>query len=189
MKRIIFSLFFLLSVVVFTSCDDEPLEGFELAQANTNMGTNQGTSDDLVGTWKLVSWNTTNPVDINNDGTSNTNLLVEFNCYNNETIVFNSNNTAVNMSTSYADIELELVVGTTNEYNFSVDCVEEIENTNLTWAQSGNIIALTDTSGQSNNFSLNTDELSFLIPSGFTVVSGDGMVTVTEDLTLVYQKQ
>ena len=112
------------------------------------------------------------------------------NCYDNETIVFSSDNTAISMSTTYADIEVELVVGTTNEYNFTSTCVPEIENTNLTWAQVGNIVATTDVvSGGTNNFTLNGSQLSFLIPNGFNVSNGAGTVTVTEDLTLVYTKQ
>lgn len=191
MFKIFSRLVFVSVLTIFVSCDNEPLEGFDLTQINqiaTGGVVTNTTSID--GTWKLTAWNATNAVDINNDGTASVNLLDELNCYDNETIVFSSDNTAISMSTTYADIEVELVVGTTNEYNFTSTCVPEIENTNLTWAQVGNIVATTDVvSGGTNNFTLNGSQLSFLIPNGFNVSNGAGTVTVTEDLTLVYTKQ
>lgn len=191
MFKIFSRLVFVSVLTIFVSCDNEPLEGFDLTQINqiTTGGVVTNTTS-IDGTWKLTAWNATNAVDINNDGTASVNLLDELNCYDNETIVFSSDNTAISMSTTYADIEVELVVGTTNEYNFTSTCVPEIENTNLTWAQVGNIVATTDVvSGGTNNFTLNGSQLSFLIPNGFNVSNGAGTVTVTEDLTLVYTKQ
>ena len=191
MKKNVFSLFLLVTAVLFTSCDNEPIEGFDLTQQNT-VTPGISTNNSIVGTWKLTAWNTTNALDINNDGTAGINLLTELNCYDNETLVFNTDNTSVSMSRSYADIELNLVVGTTNSYNYVVNCVQAIENTNSTWTQAGQNVAITDaTSGTATNFLLSTNdnELSFLVPSGFTYTSNDGSLTVNEDLTFVYTKQ
>jgi len=179
--------------MVSFSCDNEPLEGFDLAGTNNtgpngNTGNTGDTDVTVVGTWKMTAWNVNEAQDLNEDGTSSTNLLDEMDCYNNETVVFNADFTGIAMSTSYADIELNLVIGTTNEFDYSITCVPEIENTDLTWAQSGNIVATTST-GITNNFTLNGNELSFLIPEGFTVVSDDSSVTVIQDLTIVYTKQ
>jgi hypothetical protein len=188
--KIIFR-YILLICTLFTiySCDNEPLEGFDLSNpATQNPTTGNPQSMSIVGTWRLTAWNSTNPVDINNDGVPSTNLLTEFNCYTNETIVFNSDNTGMIMSRSYAEIELELVTGTTNTYEYMTTCIQEIENTPMTWTQAGNIVAVDD--GFSVvNLSLNTNQLSFLIPNGFQADSTDGMVTVEEDLTFVYTKQ
>lgn len=184
--------FYLLTVIVvfaLNSCDNEPLEGFDLSNPaiqNPTGGTAQTTS--IAGTWKLTAWNSTNPVDINNDGTASTNLLTEFNCYNNETIVFNADNTGTINNTSYADIELELVTGTTNTYEYTTTCIPEIETIPMTWTQAGNLVAVNDGSG-AVNLSLSGNQLSILIPAGFEAVSTDGMVTVEEDLTFIYTKQ
>ena len=189
MKKIILNIFVFVALLVINSCDNEPLEGFDLANPavqNPTGGSSQNTT--IAGTWRLTAWNSTNPVDINNDGVPSTNLLTEFNCYTNETIVFNSDNTGMIMSRSYAEIELELVTGTTNTYEYMTTCIQEIENTPMTWTQAGNIVAVDD--GFSVvNLSLNANQLSFLIPNGFQADSTDGMVTVEEDLTFVYTKQ
>jgi hypothetical protein len=190
MKKILSYSVFILSIILFNSCDNEPLTGFDLealAEANSGSGST-GSDTSIVGTWKMTAWNVNEGQDLNQDGTNSTNLLDEMDCYNNETILFNSNNTAVSTSTSYADIELNLVIGTTNTYNYTITCVPEIENTDLTWAQSGNVVATTS-AGSTNNFTLDGNQLSFLIPEGFTVVSDDSSTTVIQDLTIVYTKQ
>ena len=143
----------------------------------------------LVGTWLLTAWNGEEPIDLNNDGTESTNFLEEMDCYNNETIVFNDDNTGVAMSTSYADIEIFIEVGTTNSYDFTVTCIEEVENTNVTWSQSGNTVTITDPSG-SSDWTLDGNTLSITIPEGFTVINTDDVtVSVIQDLTFVYTKQ
>ena len=194
MLKIFYRIAFVSILAVFVSCDNEPLEGFDLTEVNqVNQETPAGVATNatsIEGTWKLTAWNAANAVDINNDGTASINLLDELNCYDNETIVFNSDNTAISMSTTYAEIELFIVVGTTNQYTFTSTCVPEIENTNLTWVQSGNLVTTTDVvSGGTINFTLNGNQLSFLIPNGFDVSNGSGTATVTEDLTFVYTKQ
>uniref|UniRef100_UPI0035C7C25B hypothetical protein n=1 Tax=Aurantibacter sp. TaxID=2807103 RepID=UPI0035C7C25B len=126
--------------------------------------------------------------DLNQDGTNSTNLLNEMDCYNNETIVFNADFSAVSTSTSYADIELNLVIGTTDEFDYNITCVEETEVTDLIWIQLGNTVSI-GTQSTITDLTLNGNQLSFVIPEGFTVVSDDASVTVIQDLTIVYTKQ
>ncbi len=184
-----FKLITLSLLISVFSCDNEPLTDFDLTNPpQNNGGTNPSGEVSIVGTWKMTAWNVPEGQDINQDGITSNNLLDEMDCYNNETILFNSNNTAVSTSTSYADIELNLVVGTTNEFDYSITCVPEIETTDLTWTQTGNIVTTTAL-GASTNLTLNGNELSFLIPEGFTVVSDDSSTTVIQDLTIVYTKQ
>lgn len=148
-----------------------------------------GEPTEVVGTWLLTAWNGTEPIDLNNDGTESTNFLDEMDCYNNETIVFNQDNTGTAMSTSYADIEIFIEAGTTNSYDFTVTCIDEIENTDMTWTQSGNAVSITDVSG-TTDWTLNGNTLSITIPEGFTVISTeDATVSVIQDLTFVYTKQ
>jgi hypothetical protein len=186
--KIQFKLFALFLVISLFSCDNEPLTGFDLeALAAANSGSTN-TDASIVGTWKMTAWNVNEGQDLNQDGTNSTNLLDEMDCYNNETILFNADFSAVATSTSYADIELNLVIGTTDEFDYNITCVAETEVTDLTWIQTGNsVIAGTPTTF--STFTLDGNELSFLIPEGFTVVSDDSSTTVIQDLTIVYTKQ
>jgi hypothetical protein len=175
MKKLIFNLF-AITTLVFTSCskDDD----------------SNGTVS-LNGTWKLTAWNVTTGVDINNDGTASTNLLQEFDCYNNETIVFGANNTVVANSTSYADITAEVTTGTTDEYTFQVDCIEANDTTPLTWTLSGNTI--TFDSGSPEDVVVGTlsgNQIFIAIPEGFEAYdTNTGNVVVSQDLVFVYTKQ
>ncbi|MCK8479919.1 hypothetical protein [Psychroserpens algicola] len=145
-------------------------------------------STDVEGTWLLTSWLGENPIDLNNDGVESDNFLDEMDCYTNETIVFSNDGTAVAMSTSYAEFDVYIEVGTTNSYDYTVNCIDEIENTSATWEQSGNIISITDVDGTSE-WTLNGNQLSIVVPSAFFAISEDASITVTEDLTFIYTKQ
>lgn len=188
--KIQFKLAALFIAISLFSCENEPLTGFDLealSEANSGSGST-GSDETIVGTWKMTAWNVDQGQDLNQDGTNSTNLLNEMDCYNNETIVFNADNTAISTSTSYANIELNLVVGTTDQFDYNITCISETEVTNLSWVQSGNIV-VTESLGVANDLLLNGNELSFVIPEGFTVVSDDASVTVIQDLTIVYTKQ
>ncbi|WP_299277044.1 hypothetical protein [uncultured Psychroserpens sp.] len=150
--------------------------------------TNDAEATEVEGTWLLTAWLGEEPIDLNNDGTSSANFLDEMDCYNNETIVFNNDGTGVAMSTSFAEITFEIVVGTTDEYSYTIDCIDEVENTNMTWIQSGNTISITDAFG-TTDWTLSGNELSITIPEGFGTSNEDGTIIITQDLTLVYTKQ
>lgn len=151
---------------------------------------NNTDSVSLEGTWKLTAWNSTTGFDINNDGTASTNLLAEFNCYNNETIVFGSNNTAIVNSTSYADITGELTAGTDDEYTYTVDCVQENDTFPLTWTLSGNTVIFDGGTVNEVVGTLSGNTFSVVVEEGFEVFSEDFTeVIVNQDVTFVYTKQ
>ncbi|AUC81645.1 hypothetical protein [Lacinutrix sp. Bg11-31] len=145
---------------------------------------------DIVGTWLLTAWNG-DAIDLNNDGDENINFLDEMDCYTNETLVFNSDNTGTAMSTSYATFTFEIEAGTTNSYIYTIECEDEIENSNFTWTQNGNIVSITDTATSDvSDWAINGNDLSTDIPSGFIAFDSDDFtVVVTQDLTFVYEKQ
>lgn len=146
--------------------------------------------DDILGTWLLTAWNGEEPIDLNNDGTESINFLDEMDCYNNETIVFNADNTGLVMSTSYALFEIFIEVGTTDSFDFTIDCIAEVENTDITWTQAGNIVSITDSTNETTDWTLAGNTLSITFPEGFSVTNPDDTtVTVTQDLTFVYTKQ
>lgn len=143
----------------------------------------------VAGTWLLTAWNVVEPLDLNNDGTENTNLLDEMDCYTNETLVLNGDNTGTAMSTSYAEFDIFIEAGTENSFDFTINCIEEIENTNVTWTQDGNIVSIDDGFSVSD-WTLVGNTLSITIPEGFSVINAeDAEVTVTQDLTFIYTKQ
>jgi len=144
---------------------------------------------DLEGTWLLTAWIGTEPIDLNNDGTESTNFLEEMECYTNETLVFNNDNTGQSISTSFADIDIFLETGSDSEVDFSVDCIEENETDNFTWSQADNTVSITNDFG-TNDWTLDGNTLSIVIPEGFSVENDqDADVSITQDLTFVYTKQ
>ncbi|WP_299228742.1 lipocalin family protein [uncultured Psychroserpens sp.] len=151
---------------------------------------NNQSDEDIVGTWLATSWISEEPVDINNDGVESTDLLAEFECYNNETIVFNANNTGVIMSTSYADVLFEIEVGSSDTYIYSVDCILEDENTSFTWSQNGSQITIVDELDIESVWTLEGNQISTFIPQGFIAFNiDDASVTTSQDLTFIYTKQ
>jgi hypothetical protein len=151
--------------------------------------TDNNQTNDLVGTWLLTAWNVSEALDLNNDDTDSTNLLDEMNCYTNETLVFNQDNTGTAMSTSYAEFEIFIETGTTDAFDFTITCIDEIENTDLTWSQTGNTVTIID-AASSSDWALAGNTLSIVIPEGFSVTDpNDVTITVTQDLTFVYTKQ
>ena len=143
----------------------------------------------IEGTWLLTAWIGTEGLDLNNDGVESLNFLDEMDCYTNETLVINTNGTAVATSNSYAEISYTIEVGTTDSFTYTIDCIAETEVSNSTWTQSGNIVTFTDGTGESTDWTLDGNELSILIPSGFVSFSEDGTSTTIQDLIFVYTKQ
>lgn len=143
----------------------------------------------LEGTWLLTAWIGTEAIDLNNDGTESTNFLEEMDCYNNERLVFENDNTGESISTSFAEIEIFLEVGSTNSVDYNVECIQEDETVDFTWSQTGDTVSITDVFG-TNDWTLEGDTLSIVIPEGFSVINEeDASVNTIQDLTFVYTKQ
>lgn len=144
----------------------------------------------IEGTWKMTAFKTQNAYDLNGDGIISNDIMGQTNCFQNETLIFNSNNTGANMSTSYLEITLELVAGSTTEYEYNVECISENSTTAFTWTQEGNTVVVTE-AGIVLTGEQNGSEITFFIPNGYPipVEQGGSTATITEDLTIVYQKQ
>ncbi|QNJ97758.1 lipocalin/fatty acid-binding family protein [Constantimarinum furrinae] len=176
MKRILLLLIVAVAVTACSKNDDDS-------------GNNGSVS--VEGNWKLTSFTTENEYDLNGDETASNDVMAETECYQNETIVFNGNASGTANSTSYADITLELVAGTTNEYEYSVTCVEEDDATQFAWVQTGDTVTLTF-AGFSYIGTKVDDQITIVLEEGlaFEVEDGNGgTVLVTEDITFVYTKQ
>ena len=172
MKKIAFALT-LLSAFCLISCDPWEDDSY-------HDGTTPGEEVEVPGNWKLMSITLEEAIDLNGDGTASNDLMVETNCYQNELLAFNEDFTGVATSNSYADITIA------NE-TYTIDCVQEVEETPFTWAQTQNTVTFTMDTG-SFNATLVENTLSFLIPEGFSVSDEEGNVTVSQNIVMVYQK-
>ncbi len=144
----------------------------------------------IEGTWKMTAFKTQNAYDLNGDGIISNDVMGQTNCFQNETLIFNANNTGADMSTSRLEIELELVAGTTDEYEYSIECVSENTTTAFTWSQNGDTVIVTQADGTLTGTQVG-NEITFSLPNGYPipVEQGGGTATITEDLTIIYQKQ
>lgn len=145
----------------------------------------------VEGNWKMTALNTENPYDLNGDGTASRNLMLETGCYQNELMLFSADGSGKITSNSYAEINFDLVVGTTNEYEYSIECVSETEIDLFTYTQNGDQIKLT-VDGSLVTGTLSNNTLTYVVPGGFFIEvegSDSGTITVMEDLTFVYTKQ
>ena len=172
MKKVTFSVLLLALILLSCGNDDD----------------NSNSEASIEGTWKLSSWSAEEAVDLNNDGVAHLNLLDEMNCYANETIVFTSN-TATYNGTSYADITFDLETGSSNQYNYTINCIEENSSQQGTYVKNGNTVVITF-EGDNTVATVSGNQLTFLVPEGYyTESSNNPNVTVEQDLTLVFTKQ
>lgn len=173
MKKLFLNLFILTGLVLTTSCSSDDDD-------NNN-------SVELEGTWRLTAWNVGESYDLNNDGTASENLLDEFDCLNNETLVF-MNGIATYMSTSYLEIYVEFGEGGESDATYTIECELEDEDTPATYTQNGNTISIL-TEDSTLVATLDGNTLSFVVPEGFYVEGDDFEVEIEQDLTYVFTKQ
>lgn len=143
---------------------------------------------ETFGTWKLVGWLPDPSSDIDNDGITPDNYLDEIDCYNNETITFNSNGTGTMFFRSTANITYAPVAGS-NELEFSVNCLDIEENRFFNWTQDGNAITFTFQDNSQLFYFRNANRLYVVIDDGFYATSSvDGTSVITDRVTFVYLK-
>lgn len=168
----------LLAVTVSCSSDDDASSG--------------GADASVVGTFRMVSFESESSFDLDGDGDSSRDLLEETGCYQNETITFANNNTGVALSTSYADIYVDVEVVNGEETTTQiVQCIEEDDTSNFTWAQANNTITITVDGEAIVATFTNDNQIVFVIPSGFIGELEDGAegsVFLTEDVTVTYER-
>lgn len=140
------------------------------------------------GTWKLTSFTTSEAADINNDGVETTNFMAETNCYNNSSLVLSSGNVA-NFLLEELDIELNLVTGTTDQYEYTVSCIPATDYFG-TWTQNNNTVAVT-IDDEVENFNMNGNTLSINLPEFIfiEVNQGGNIITKFVGANLVFTKQ
>ena len=149
-------------------------------------------TNSLIGTWIMTGFLSENVYDLNEDGTASNNVIVETGCYQNELIIISAAGEATIVSNSYLDIALELVAGTTDEYNYVFNCViSSTDYLTLGWDQDGTTISFYDGSDLVAEANFSGITLTFVLPDAYDVevVENGIIVNITEDLTYVYTKQ
>lgn len=145
----------------------------------------------VAGTWKMTAFNMENAYDLNGDGNASINLMDETGCYQNELMVFNADSSGRITSNSYADINLDLVMGTTDEYEYSIECEFDTEVTPFTYIYTDNQVKII-VDDMEVNATISGNTLTYVIPSGMFFEVEDpvsGTVTIVEDVTFIYTKQ
>lgn len=145
----------------------------------------------IEGTWKMTAFKSQNAYDLNGDGIISNDIMGQTNCFQNETMIFNANHTGADMSTSRLEIDLELVAGSTNEYEYTVNCVNENNTSAFTWTKNGDIVTVSQ-GGTTFSGTQDGDKITIKKLNGFTieVPQGNGGTTyISEEVTIVYKKQ
>ncbi|MEC4005785.1 lipocalin family protein [Flavobacterium sp. SUN052] len=199
MKNIKFSLLLLLASVFFISCENEPLDPVLTAQINANTGTPGGstgggstgggiTPTNIEGTYKLTTFNTSVPTDLNGDGVNSTNQMNETVCFNNTFITLNADHT---FTADNKGIDIDTTV-TPNV----LTCFSDPATTG-TWVLNGNVLTTTYVESgvtYTDNVNVVGSTLQSTIQAGDVIATAtvNGVptpVTIISDITIIYTKQ
>ena len=140
------------------------------------------TEDSFIGNWSLTQLTADNAVDLNNDGTGNTDLMVETNCFNTSGVIFRADGTfTVNNK------RLDFNAGASND-EFS--CGSDSEMSGSWEVEDNNLVLHFNIDGtnftQSKSVDLNETTFSFEV-SKFESDQyvGDAQGTVMEDTEII----
>jgi hypothetical protein len=165
----------LFSAVLFFACTVEPYEGV-IPDPNANANT--------AGTYLMTSVNTSIPTDLNVDGNFSANQMTETNCYNNNILTLNADNT---FTATQKGVEIT-VSGTTDVLSCYTD-----PNIAGSWTLVNNTLTLTytDSVKQYNDFYIfDGTVLKTTIAQGDVVGTlGGAPVTLTANIDVIYTKQ
>lgn len=143
----------------------------------------------IPGNWRLVAIVSDVARDLDNDGELTNNYLEDLSCYSNESIDFNANGTGTLFYRSYPNIVVSAAPGTFDNFDYSVNCIEERLDVNFTWEQINlNMILVTlDTDGTEINFFRNGNSIFLVKRDGFVATGENSTVnTIVEDVILEY---
>ena len=170
------------AVILFSSCAGEDLDD-DADLLNTKMLVYIN-SQDLIGTWNLTVMQANTPVDLNDDGTSNTNLMAETSCFNVMSIdlrddwTFTSVNSRIDLEAGETNDKFSCMTPRTDSGTWKVDGDSLTLNVNI----GGTIYPHTKKiTMKDNTFSFDVTKLEsqqYVKDPGTTVVSG---------ITVMYQ--
>jgi hypothetical protein len=137
------------------------------------------------GTWKLKTLTTAIPIDFNNDCNATTDLKTETGCYNNTSIIFNSNGKGIGNLES-VDTFLALIDPSNPQLYYGVNC-ETSTPKSFTWSQKGNEITI---EGDQIKSTISESTLITVLPEfEFKDLQNGQVIRKTTKLTYVFTRQ
>lgn len=176
------------SMIFLQSCSEESIDSALLD--NIEDPIDQEIPAVVQGTYVMTAFNTSIPVDLNGDGVSNNNHMLETSCYNNSFLVLNNNNT-FSATGKGVDILYDLDIET-GEETYTIECYDD-GSTNGTWLITGNNVTFNYTfEGEvfSDTFTRVGNTLKYVIANGEVVGTANGEpVYLTTNIEIIYTKQ
>lgn len=160
------------------------------AACSVDDDSNEEVVTSIEGNYKLTAFTTTNAYDLNEDGTASTDVLAETGCLDNNRFVFATNNRGEVVNANSLDVTLTPVEGSTDEYEYTITCVDEPEFSAFVYNVEDDMVRVTS-NGESFDGIISEDTITFTIEDGFNLEEEgpNGPVEISEDITLVYTKQ
>lgn len=155
------ALFSVFTLITFSSCNIEPLDSDLLG--------NVINPDSVAGTYRMTAFNTGIPTDLNNDGTTSTNQMLETSCFNNNFLTINPDGTFKATSKG-----VEVSAGAT------LECYTDPDITGI-WGLSGTVLTLVYLEAGVRNtelFSVSANSLTYSVPLGEIVSTTSTNVAV-----------
>jgi hypothetical protein len=155
------ALFSVFTLITFSSCNIEPLDSDLLG--------NVINPDSVAGTYRMTAFNTGIPTDLNNDGTTSTNQMLETSCFNNNFLTINPNGTFIATSKG-VDVSAAA----------TLECYTDPDITGI-WGLSGTVLTLVYLEAGVRNtelFSVSANSLTYSVPLGEIVSTTSTNVAV-----------
>ena len=161
------------TLMTFSSCNVEPIDSDLLGNIINTAS--------VAGTYRMTAFNTGIPTDLNHDGTTSTNQMLETTCYNNSSLIINANGTFTATSKG-------VDVSTSN----TLECYTDADVTG-TWVLSGTVLVLTYTEAGApvvESFSVSGNSLTYSMPLGEIVstTSTNAAVYLNSSFNIVYTR-
>ena len=167
MKRLIYSLG--LSMVILTSCSSDKI----------------GENYELYGNWKLIELSTSNPIDLNNNGTLTTSF--QPGCLLGSELIIKDDS---NGSLFYSSIVSYFTRTENNEIVYITSCVTDSDNIPfpITYLLENETIYLNN-NGEISVLTVVDNQLQLVIENGFVTRDETTLeITQTQDLTYIFSK-
>ncbi len=140
----------------------------------------------VVGKWELTAWEVEGGFDIDKDGTASINILNEIDCSNNEILAFEASGVIAATMTYNPDLQIALLDGTTDTYEFTISCDNQgIIGLATTYEHEADKVTFNNM-----QFTLTDNQLSRVIQGGLKIYNEAlTEVVATKDLTVVYIRE
>ncbi len=142
-------------------------------------------------TFLLTAFETESSLDIDGDGDSSTNLLVETGCLQNNRLVFSTNGTVTAINDSFLDIFVD--EDANGDIVQIVECTPTNDTETLPFSENGNSVSIDD-EDEAITGTLSGDQLVFILNNGFVGEflnedGSDGTFELEETITITYSRQ